>query len=239
MPYEISEPLITESEEILALGECVHRACSEARSLIDLSVGQSSRVQANAKPKITLALLARVNELASSALLLLLRERHRDGAVLALSAYELRLDAMYIAQDVTRAAAWLDHAAENRKPWTVTKQQRDLFTDSSELESEQHIYRQLSMVKHCNPVGGSLAFPISVSRTKIVLDTGGANDLCAVHLFGIALSVVSTVESASSILESAGMNPGSAAANVHSIDRQITDLMEKRLVRILQRGRAG
>ena len=114
MRYEVREPPLTDSVEILDFGECVHSACEEARSLIDLAVAQSSPVRANTRPKVAVALLARVNELASSALLLLLRERHRDGAVLALSAYELRLDSMYIAHDVDRAAVWLDHASQNK-----------------------------------------------------------------------------------------------------------------------------
>ena len=170
-----------------------------------------------APPQVAIAMLQRINELAASAEILLLKGRERDAAVLILSGYELQLDAMYIATDPQRADTWLDHARENKKPWRVRSLQEELFTDPNEFDAELEIYRRYSMVKHCNPLGGLFAFPIAVSRGRMELDNGTSKRFATVHLFGLGTILVRTIKAFAKVTSTVGFV-------VSETERTITDL---------------
>ena len=114
--------------------------------------------------RVVLSILYRLAEGAISIELLCRKNRVRDAAILLLSLHELRLDLQYIARNPRRADIWLDHTEDNRKPWRVAEQMADIYTTQDEFDAERSIYRQYSMVKHCNPVGQTFSFPILITH---------------------------------------------------------------------------
>src|SRR5262249_51311195 len=145
----------------------VERMRQVSAALTQSVVGQLDRHPMTAATRIALAAGWRMNEGAFSAQYLCAKNRARDASILVLSLYELQLDLQYIAADLTRADTWLDHAKDNKKPWPVATQLREIYLAAAELEAQRWLYRHLSMTKHANPVGGIASFPIAVSRDFI------------------------------------------------------------------------
>ena len=125
--------------------------------------------------RVALSIVDRLAEGALSIELLCQKNRVRDAAILLLSLHELRLDLQYIARNRSRANVWLDNTEERRKPWRVAEQMAEIYTRQNELDAERWVYRQYSMVKHCNPVGQTFALPIAGDRNELHLDRSNDN----------------------------------------------------------------
>lgn len=97
-----------------------------------------------------------------------MKNRVRDAAIVLLSFYELQLDLQFIARDLTRAETWIDHTREDKKPWSVSTQLKEIYVASRELEAERWLYRTYSMVKHCNPISTHLSFPLAATRHTLL-----------------------------------------------------------------------
>jgi hypothetical protein len=117
---------------------------------------------------VAIIVLARATEALESTEVLLGFNRARDAAILLLAIMELEYDVHYIALDHTRAEVWLSHSHKGRKPWRVSDLQVALYPETSECESVKETYRQLSMIKHGNPVSGLSGFPIAFQGRSVV-----------------------------------------------------------------------
>lgn len=164
--------------------------------------------------RIVLSFLHRTTECSLSAETLCLKNRHRDAAILILSLIELRCDIKYIARDLDWVNEWTDHTKQNKKPWRVRSQIDELFIDS-EHEAEVSLYRQYSMVKHCNPAGLSFAFPLAATRAELILETASNNsDLLHSHAFALGMCLRDIADSASSIVLAVGLDPGDCVSGM-------------------------
>lgn len=190
---------------------------------------------------VTLGLLQRLGECSISIEILASKGRARDCAVLLVTIMELRLDLQYISEDKRRAEVWLSHTHQHKKPWSVAKQLKELFPVPRELEAEQENYRQLSMAKHGNPVGGLESFPIGLSRTTLVLPQNvvAVPYLCA-SLYCLGLNLAQAMSAGFHLLREEGFEvediERSAEAEVGKLqvlmNRQIIDLLEARRITI-------
>ena len=204
MSVTVNELPNTNCPETLAYCHCIERIRHQSLHVVASLLAQNPPNAKVVLPLVAIAIAQRVDEIAASATILLLKGRERDAGVLILSAYELQLDAMYMALDPVRAQVWLDHVRENVKPWKVRDLQTALFPDLNEFEAEQEIYRKYSMIKHCNPAGGIFAFPIAVSRNQIHLDNANGPRFAFVHLYGLGIAVVRTLTAVSSVVQDHG-----------------------------------
>ena len=136
--------------------------------------------------RVAFAITHRLLEGSLSVELLCAKNRVRDSAILLLSLLELRLDLQYIDADTSRADRWLDHQKAERKPWPVALQLKEIYTEPSESEAERWLYRQFSMAKHGNPVGGLFAFPIAARWDGVDIDICDSNSqLIGVYAFAL------------------------------------------------------
>ena len=157
--------------------------------------------------RVVLSILHRLVEGALSIELLCRKNRVRDAAILLLSLHELRLDLQYIARNPRRADIWLDHTEGHRKPWRVANQMAEVYTTQGEFDAERSIYRQYSMVKHCNPVGQTFAFPIAGDRDSLHLDFSSDNShMVRTHMFALGAHIHCAVAAAISLLADEGID---------------------------------
>lgn len=178
-------------------------------------IEQLTRHPVTVPTRVALAGVNRVTEGALSIELLCMKNRVRDAAILLLSLWELSLDLQCIALDPKRAATWIDHAKENTKPWKVASQLEEIYTDPRELDVETALYRQYSMVKHCNPVGGVLTFPMTVTPDTLELDMARNNSpFIRCHLFGLGICLHRVGSAASRIWTDRGLNPGTVVSEL-------------------------
>ena len=149
-------------------------------------VCQLRHIPVTAGVRVALAIVDRVTEGSLSVELLCQKNRARDAAVLLLCLHELRLDLQYIALDRSRANCWLKHSKTDKKPWRVSSQLEEIYTNENELKAERWLYRQYSMVKHCNPVGENFVFGIAAKRDSLTLGSRSHDSvMLRTHLFGL------------------------------------------------------
>ena len=159
--------------------------------------------------RVALSIMDRLVEGALSIELLCQKNRVRDAAILLLSLHELRLDLQYIARNPRRANMWLDHTEEHRKPWRVAEQMVEIYTTQNELDAERWIYRQYSMVKHCNPVGQTFALPIAGDRSALHLDCSKDNScMVRTHMLALGAHIRCAVTAATEILAEESVDVG-------------------------------
>lgn len=167
---------------------------------------------------MTFGVLDRMMECALSVEILALKGRPRDAAVLVLTLMELRLDLQYVAQDSTRAPVWLANADKGRKPWRVSAQIKEMYQDLREREAELANYRHFSMVKHGNPLGGIVSFPVELSTEGILLridpDDKVNVNLCITCLFVVGSCLHLAFSAATRLLSIAGAEIDQAAADI-------------------------
>ena len=144
-------------------------------------VCQLRHIPVTAGVRVALAIVDRVTEGSLSVELLCQKNRARDAAVLLLCLHELRLDLQYIALDRSRANCWLEHSKTDKKPWRVSSQLEEIYTNENELKAERWLYRQYSMVKHCNPVGENFVFGIAAKRDSLTLGSRSHDSVNAPH----------------------------------------------------------
>jgi hypothetical protein len=212
---------------------CIEQSQLTATTLLTALLSQSPSNAPVAPPQVAIAMLQRINELAASAEILLLKGRERDAAVLILCGYELQLDAMYIANDPKRADTWLDHARENKKPWSVRSQQEELFVDPDEFGAEVDNYRRYSMVKHCNPVGGLFAFPIAVSRGRMELDNSTSQRFATAHLFGLGIILLRTIRAVAKVTRKVGFVVSDTERHLTELQSSLDAVNEQSLISML------
>ena len=185
--------------------------------------------------RVTLVIVNRLAEGALSVELLCQKNRTRDAAILLLSLHELRLDLQYIALNRLRADIWLDHTREEKKPWSVMDQIKEVYTESNELNAELEIYRKYSMIKHCNPVGKNLTFGLAAERDALLLDCGDNNSpMICVHLLGLGGHIRSAVDAAASIWASEGLDIDGYADKISDQWRKLSRYNEEYILLLLQ-----
>ena len=198
-------------------------------------VSQLSRHPVTAPIRVTLAIVDRLAEGALSVELLCQKNRVRDAAIILLSLHELRLDLQYIALDLDRADTWLDHTQEGKKPWRVAGQIKEIYILPDELKAERWLYRQYSMVKHCNPVGQNFAFGIAADRDSLQLDRNSRNSLMVrVHMFGLGGHIDCAVAAAARIWGSEGLDVGEYVDRINGQWKTLSRYNEEHIRRVLQ-----
>ena len=187
--------------DLIRICVCVQDMRRILTALFKHVVSQLTRHPVTAPIRVTLAIVDRLAEGALSVELLCQKNRVRDAAIILLSLHELRLDLQYIALDLERANIWLDHAQEGKKPWQVARQMKAMYNRPDELEAERWLYRQYSMVKHCNPAGQIFAFGVAADRDSLKLDSdSGDSPMVRVHMFGLGGHIHCAVAAAGRIL---------------------------------------
>lgn len=184
--------------------------------------------------RVVLALVQRTTECSISTETLCLKNSGRDAAILILSLIELRYDIKYIACDLHRADEWIDHTTQNKKPWRVRSQIDELYSDS-EHEAEVSLYRQYSMVKHCNPAGLSFAFPVAATRDALTIDTASNNSqLLHSHALTLGMCLHDIVVAASAIVAANGLDPGDYALEISKGFDELSRYNEEYIVRAVR-----
>ena len=160
----------------------------------------------------------------------------RDAAILLLSLYELILDLQYIALDKARADIWLDHTEEQKKPWRVAYQIKEIYTANNEREAQQDIYRWYSMTKHCNPAGKQLAFPISQNdRDSLLLDcSDNNNSMLYCHLFILGGHIYNAITTIVSICKSNNFDVGDFADGINRQWKTLSRYNEEHIRSLLE-----
>lgn len=184
--------------------------------------------------RVALAVVNRVAEGSLSIEILCMKNRVRDAAILLLSLYELQLDLQYIAQDPSRAETWIDHCEQDKKPWRIASQLREIYTIPSELKAERRLYRTYSMAKHGNPIGTHLAFPLSATRHTLILDTDTNNPMIRAHTFVLGVSMVRAGTGAASIWSSEGLDVGDFITKLDQQCEKLSKYNEEYIVSRLQ-----
>ena len=100
-----------------------------------------------------------------------------ETGIIGLSQFESKLDLAYASVDVAWATRWMEHKSV-RKSVTVnvTNAIREIFLEEREISIEQSIFRNLSALKHGNPLGSELAFPIRRSNDSFSVSSGQIDD---------------------------------------------------------------
>jgi len=215
-----------------ACSQDMRRIVAEQMSHI---VAQLDRNPVTIAIRVSLSVLSRTTEGALSIELLCMKNRPRDAAILLLSLYELQLDISYIASDLARAETWVDHAQQNRKPWSVASLQRELFPNPNEFDAERDVYRTYSMIKHCNPQASTLGFGFSVTRDALLIDSA-QNDspLVRTHLFGLAACMSRIGKAASEICDKQGLDRGDFEKRLRDGFETQSKLVEKQIIAVLR-----
>ena len=185
--------------------------------------------------RVALAVVNRIAEGSLSIEFLCMKNRVRDAAILLLSLYELQLDLQYIARHPSRAETWIDHCEQDKKPWRVASQLREIYTNPGELKAERWLYRTYSMAKHCNPVGTHFAFPLSATRHTLILDMADTNNpMIRAHMFGLGVSMSRAGTAAASIWMSEGLDVGDFTTDLDRHCEKLSRYNEDYIVSLLQ-----
>ena len=146
---------------------------------------QHARIPFTTNTIVVFIIIPRILEGARSTLLLCQKNFARDAGILLTNICELRLDLEYIGISRDRAKIWLSDTKENKKPWKVADQIKELSGDKKEEDAEFSVYRNLSMAKHGNLSGKNISFPISrVDKDVYQLNWNQKNDpLIHCHMF--------------------------------------------------------
>jgi hypothetical protein len=108
---------------------------------------------------------------------LLLKEKHpSEAAILCLTQFELRLDLAYTAYSVDAAREWIEHEKTKISVQKIRSHIDNLFSDDSERDDLDSIFRYLSGIKHGNPVFSELGFPGRRSGHSIEIFSGPVDD---------------------------------------------------------------
>jgi hypothetical protein len=232
--YEFKELKNIEKAEVLPL---LARTQELRQALVELTqavLKQRPPAALILPPGLCLMVLGRITEGSLSCELLAAKNRVRDFAILLLSLYELQLDLMYIALERGREETWLSHTQENKKPWKVRAQQDALFSDLDEHDAEMHLYRRLSMVKHCNPAGEGFAFPMTVQKGAWILERAKENeDLVGIYLFALGGCLYRAGDAAIRILTREGFELSRQEARSCEIWERLGRLNEQHVISML------
>ena len=233
--YDYQELPNIDDPDLIRSCVCVQDMRRTLTAFILHVVSQLTSSPVTAPVRVTLAILNRLAEGALSVELLCHKNRTRDAAVLLLSLLELRLDLQYIALDQSRADTWLDHTQENKKPWPVSKQIREIYTTRSELDAESKIYRWYSMIKHGNPVGENLTFRIAVKRDLLQLDCNSDNSpMVRVYMFGLGSHIHSAGAAAAHIWANEGIDVDGYADIINGQWETLSRYNEEHIRSVLQ-----
>ena len=86
---------------------------------------------------------------------------------------------------------------------------KEMYNRPDELEAERWLYRQYSMVKHCNPAGQIFAFGVAADRDSLKLDSdSGDSPMVRVHMFGLGGHIHCAVAAAGRICGIEGLDVG-------------------------------
>ena len=198
------------------------------------AVNQLAKVPVTPAVRLALATSFRVQECSLSIEYLCAKNQVRDATILLLSLYELQLDLQYIARDVSRAQTWIDHAQRHKKPWSVSSQQKELFTKEAELSAERHVFEFLSMAKHGNPVGGVLSMPLGPTRDTLTFEPNDLSPLIMTVIYGVGANVSSAGVSLSTIWRSENVDVSDYPSQLKEGERHLSSLLERSLLTTLR-----
>ena len=213
---------------------CIQEMRRIVTALLKHVVSQLTRYPITAPIRVTLAIVDRLVEGALSVELLCQKNRVRDAAIILLSLHELRLDLQYIALDLERADIWLDHTQERKKPWPVAGQIKEIYIQPDESQAERWLYRQYSMVKHCNRVGQTFAFGIAADRDSLQLDCSSDSPIVRVHMFGLGRHIHCALAAAARIWDSEGLDVGGYAERIDRQWKKLSRYNEEHIRSVLQ-----
>ena len=225
--YVAQQLPVVDDPELVLWCISTQRMRSKVVALLRGAISQLGERPLIAPTRAALAILHRMTEASLSAEVLCSVNCVRDAAVLILSVHELRLDLQYLSQDSTRAGTWLSHAQEQRKPWRVASQIRELYSSSRERAAEEAIYRRYSMTKHGNPAGGTFAFPIVATANTLELDLATENHpLVQAHMFGLSVHLHIGACAAAELFRHDGLDVDEYIGEVEDTYRSISKQQE-------------
>ena len=159
-----------QDSNVVSFGLIVQEMRNEITNLIKAIIKQARSKPMRISNYVSLLILFRMKECMASVEILISKGLERDAATLILTLIELRLDMQYIVIKYKNAETWINHSKEYRKPWKVGFLFDELFPNENERKSEREIYRIFSMIKHGNPFGGTISFPVGVNDEWLVVN---------------------------------------------------------------------
>jgi hypothetical protein len=177
--------------------------------------------------------LSRAVEAIESTELLLGFNRCRDAAILLLAILELEYDLQYISIDHSRAETWLSHSKRGSKPWRIADLQAALYPEAAELESVKFTYRELSAIKHGNPVSGLSGFPICIEGRNVVYKFDSEAYSTAAYLFVGGTVGTQISKEAVACFQNPDEHVRNLLASIQEHSIRLTKLFEKQIVQLL------
>lgn len=166
-----------ELNELIEMSKTARKFCN--RFLLTCLSGSKGRT-VNELFWVPLILISRILR-TQEAIELLLKEGYlAEGAIIALTQFELRLDIFYIDVNIRRATQWVEHESEKHHPWKVKDKIEEIYDiNPKKKDAQQRIFQMLSAVKHGNPVAGGFGFSVRSDGKILSGTTGEVNDSLA------------------------------------------------------------
>jgi Family of unknown function (DUF5677) len=224
LTFDVQQFPVVTDQSILAFCFQGQRIRTAAVELMVEILRQALTRQLNKEDLVVLMLLNRLVECLLSFELLLSRGRERDAGVLLVTLIELRLDLCYLNKNPSQAQAWIDHDDHHRKPWKVSFLIDALHTDQDERAAAKAVYEHCSMVKHGNPAGGILTFPIGIDNRRLVHRERDLGDFLAVYTFSAVGAVYEGLCAAANTWLRSGFDTGRERATADEAWKEIQAL---------------
>lgn len=126
---------------------------------------------------VSVLLSARVIRHAEATIQLLEKGFVTEAGIVALAAFEAKLDALFVGTDAERGDFWMAHTDPRHQPWPVWTKLDALYgRGNAERNRQGSIFSHLSAIKHGNPMTGAAGFPLRRSPELWDVNTGGFDD---------------------------------------------------------------
>ncbi|NOR46847.1 MAG: hypothetical protein GQ533_02200 [Methanosarcinaceae archaeon] len=139
----------------------------------------------------------------------------------------------YIALNYKNAETWINHNKEYKKPWKVGFLFNELFPNENERESEKEIYRKFSMIKHGNPFGGTMSFPIGVKDEWLVVNEKSNSNMRAIYIFAEGIECHGIFKATIKDFSEAGFDIKSNEIAIESLNSKLLELNHEHVISML------
>ena len=214
-----------QDSNVVSFGLIVQEMRNEITNLIIAFTKQATSKPMRLSNYVSLLILFRMKECMTSVEILISKGLERDAATLILTLIELRLDMQYIALDYKKNAKdWIDHDEDYKKPWKVGILFKELFPNKNERDREKECYRNFSMIKHGNPFGGTISFPIGVKDEWLVVNEKSNSNMQAPYIFAEGIECHGILKAAIKDFSDAGFDIKSNEIAIESLNSKLLEL---------------
>jgi len=219
---------------VVSFGLIVQEMRNEITNLITAFTKQATSKPMRLSNYASLLILFRMKECMASIEILISKGLERDAATLILTLIELRLDMQYIVLNYRNAETWINHNKENQKPWKVSMLFEKLFPNKNERKSEKEMYRNFSMIKHGNPFGGTISFPIGVKDEWLVVNEKSSDsNIRANYIFAEGIQCIGIFKAVIKDLSDAGFDIKSNEIAIESLNSKLTECNYEHMMSML------